>query len=66
MAFFGCRCGASLILVKSVLLDITDAAGKDLPQYRRDLAAVFNLVGAGRIKPEISVVTLLKEDPKTQ
>lgn len=42
------------------------AAGKDLAQYRKDLAAVFDLLEAGSLKPEIGEVMPLKEAPQAQ
>jgi NADPH:quinone reductase-like Zn-dependent oxidoreductase len=46
--------------------DVVAAAGKDLAHYRRDLAAVFDLLNAGRLKPEIGEVMPLKEAPQAQ
>jgi NADPH:quinone reductase-like Zn-dependent oxidoreductase len=51
---------------KAYFWDVTNAAGKDLSQYRKALTAVFDLLCAGRLKPEIGEVMLLKEAPKAQ
>ena len=51
---------------KAYFWDVTNAAGKDLAQYRKDLAAVFDLLNAGRIKPEIGEVMQLKDAPNAQ
>ena len=51
---------------KAYFWDVTNAAGKDLTQYRKDLATVFDLLNAGRIKPEIGEVMRLKDAPNAQ
>jgi NADPH:quinone reductase-like Zn-dependent oxidoreductase len=51
---------------KAYFWDVAAAAGKDLAQYRKDLAAVFELLNEGRIKPEIGEVMPLKDAPKAQ
>lgn len=51
---------------KAYFWDVTNAAGKDLAQYRSDLAAVFDLLDAGRLKPEIGEVMPMQEAPKAQ
>jgi len=43
--------------------DVANAAGKDLAQYRSDLAAVFDLINTGKLKPVIGEVMLLKDTP---
>ena len=45
---------------------MTNAAGKDLAQYRKDLAVVFDLLHAGKLKPEIGEVIPLKDTPNAQ
>jgi NADPH:quinone reductase-like Zn-dependent oxidoreductase len=51
---------------KAYFWDVTVAAGKNLAQYRKDLTAVFGLLDAGRLKPEIGKVMLMNEAPKAQ
>ncbi len=51
---------------KAYFWDVAAAAGKDLAQYRKDLAAVFELLDEGRIKPEVGKVMPLKDAPKAQ
>lgn len=51
---------------KAYFWDVSAAAGKDLAQYRKDLTAVFDLLNAGRLMPEIGAVMSLKEAPKAQ
>jgi NADPH:quinone reductase-like Zn-dependent oxidoreductase len=51
---------------KAGFWDVTAAVGKDLAQYRKDLAALFDLLKAGKLKPEIGEVMPLKEAPKAQ
>jgi NADPH:quinone reductase-like Zn-dependent oxidoreductase len=51
---------------KAYLWDVTDAARKDLAQYRADLTSVFDLLRKGKINPEIGEVMQLKEAPKAQ
>ena len=51
---------------KAYFWDVTNAADKDLAQYRKDLAAVFDLLKADRLKPEIGELMLLKDAPKAQ
>lgn len=51
---------------KAYFWDVTNAAGKDLSQYRKVLTAVFDLLDAGRLKPEIGEVMQLKDAPKAQ
>lgn len=51
---------------KAYFWDVAAAAGKDLGQYRKDLAAVFELLNEGRIKPEVGKVMPLKDAPKAQ
>jgi NADPH:quinone reductase-like Zn-dependent oxidoreductase len=51
---------------KAYFWDVTSAAGKDLAQYRKDLAAVFDLVNAGKIEPKIGEVMQLKDAPAAQ
>jgi NADPH:quinone reductase-like Zn-dependent oxidoreductase len=51
---------------KAYFWDVTAASGKDLTQYRENLAAVFNMLSKGKIKPEIGEVMPLKEAPKAQ
>ena len=51
---------------KAYFGDVTNAAGKDLAQYRKDLAVVFDLLHAGKLKPEIGEVIPLKDTPNAQ
>jgi NADPH:quinone reductase-like Zn-dependent oxidoreductase len=51
---------------KAYFWDVVAAAGKNLARYRRDLAAVFELLDEGRIKPEIGALMPLKDAPKAQ
>ena len=51
---------------KAYFWDVAAAAGKNLAQYRKDLAAVFKLVNEGKIKPEIGEVMPLNDAPKAQ
>jgi NADPH:quinone reductase-like Zn-dependent oxidoreductase len=51
---------------KAYFWDVTAAAGKDLAQYRKDLAAVFDLLNVGKVEPEIGEVMQLKDAPKAQ
>ncbi len=51
---------------KAYFWDVVAAAGKNLAQYRRDLAAVFELLDEGRINPEIGALMPLKDAPKAQ
>lgn len=51
---------------KAYLWDVAGATGKGLAQYRKDLAAVLDLVSEGKIKPEIGEVVPLKEAPRAQ
>jgi NADPH:quinone reductase-like Zn-dependent oxidoreductase len=45
---------------------LSRAADKVLIQYCKDLTAVFDLLNAGRLRPEIGEVMQLKEAPKAQ
>lgn len=51
---------------KAYFWDVSAAATKDPAQYRKDLTAVFDLMYAGRLKPEIGAVKSLVEAPKAQ
>ncbi len=51
---------------KAYFWDVTNAAGKDLAQYRKDLATVFDLLHAGKLKPEIGEVVPLQDAPRAQ
>ncbi len=51
---------------KAYFWDVTSAAGRDLAQYRKDLAAVFDLLRSGRLQPEIGEVLPLKDAPDAQ
>lgn len=51
---------------KAYFWDVTSSAGKDLAQYRKDLAAVFDLLKAGKLEPEIGEVMQLQDAPKAQ
>lgn len=51
---------------KAHFWDVVAASGKDLPQYRDNLAAVFEMLRTGEIKPTISESMPLKEAPKAQ
>jgi NADPH:quinone reductase-like Zn-dependent oxidoreductase len=51
---------------KAYFWDVTSAAGKDLAQYRKDLASVFDLVNNGKIEPKIGEVMQLKDAPAAQ
>jgi NADPH:quinone reductase-like Zn-dependent oxidoreductase len=51
---------------KAYFWDVTAAAGKDLEQYRKDLAVVFDLLNVGKVEPEIGEVMQLKDAPKAQ
>jgi NADPH:quinone reductase-like Zn-dependent oxidoreductase len=51
---------------KAYFWDVVAAAGKDPAGYREDLAAVFDMLEAGKLKPRIGEVLPLKEAPKAQ
>jgi NADPH:quinone reductase-like Zn-dependent oxidoreductase len=51
---------------KAYFWDVTAAAGKDLAQYRKDLATVFDLLNAGKLDPKIGEVMQLKDAPNAQ
>jgi NADPH:quinone reductase-like Zn-dependent oxidoreductase len=51
---------------KAYFWDVVAAAGKNLAQYGEDLAAVFELLKEGSVKPEIGEVMPLKDAPKAQ
>ena len=51
---------------KAYFWDVANAAGKYLAQYREDLASVFDLLHAGRVKPVIGEVLPLKDAPSAQ
>jgi len=51
---------------KAYFWDVVAAADKDLAKYRKDLAAVFALLGQGQIEPEIGEVMPLQDAPKAQ
>jgi NADPH:quinone reductase-like Zn-dependent oxidoreductase len=51
---------------KAYFWDVIRAVGKDLPQYHKDLSAIFGLLKEGKIKPEIGEVMPLKDAPKAQ
>lgn len=51
---------------KAYFWDVTNACNKDLEGYRESLAAVFDMLGKGQIKPEIGQVMALEEAPRAQ
>jgi NADPH:quinone reductase-like Zn-dependent oxidoreductase len=51
---------------KAYFWDVVAAAGKNLARYRKDLAAVFELLDEGKINPEIGALMPLKDAPKAQ
>ncbi len=51
---------------KAYFWDVTTAARRDLAQYRKDLAAVFDLLNAGKLEPAIGEVMQLQDAPKAQ
>jgi NADPH:quinone reductase-like Zn-dependent oxidoreductase len=51
---------------KAYMWDVAQAAGKDLARYRMNLATVFDLLGAGEIKPEIGELMRLEEAARAQ
>ena len=51
---------------KAYMWDVVSAAEKDLPQYRTDLATIFDLLNESKIQPEIGQVMQLKDAPEVQ
>jgi NADPH:quinone reductase-like Zn-dependent oxidoreductase len=51
---------------KAYFWDVVNAANKDLSRYRSHLSKVFDLIGEGKINPEIGKQLPLREAPKAQ